>query len=134
MLNPYEPPNDPTPLPKIDRRTTRYFSIWLLATLTIAGSTISASTLVAIHHLALVIARPPAAIGSIVIVMVIQVFSSAQIARQSKIRTIYVSQCIVGLSWLAFPALERYGRIWIIRICFSVAQSIDLLSRQISYR
>lgn len=101
MLNPYAPPNDPTPIPQIDRRT-RYFSIWLLAASAIAGSTISASSLVAIHYLALDVARPLAAIGTIVIVIVLQFFTSVQVARQSKTNKIFVSQGINILSWSAF--------------------------------
>ena len=101
MLNPYAPPNDPTPIPQIDRRTSD-FSIWLLATSAIAGSTISAATLVAIHYLALDVARPLAAIGTIVIVIVIQFVTSVQVARQSKTNKIFVSQAINVLSWSAF--------------------------------
>ena len=101
MLNPYAPPNGPTPIPQIDRRTSD-FSIWLLATSAIAGSTISAATLVAIHYLALDVARPLAAIGTIVIVIVIQFVTSVQVARQSKTNKIFVSQAINVLSWSAF--------------------------------
>ena len=93
MLNPYAPPNDPTPIPQIDRRT-RYFSIWLLATSAIAGSTISAAALVAIHYFELV--------DAIVIVIVIQFVTSVQVARQSKTNKIFVSQGINILSWSAF--------------------------------